>query len=117
MENKQQLGKYYEEQACQFLCQQGMRLVGKNSISRLGEVDLIMQDGMCLIFVEVRYRKNDVYGDAQSSITVVKQHKVINAAYSWMQKHDIDIETSEFRFDVIAITGRKLHWIKNAFSA
>ncbi|WP_392560664.1 YraN family protein [Orbus mooreae] len=115
MENKRQLGKFYEEHACAFLTKQGLLLIAQNSISKLGEVDLIMQDDECLVFVEVRYRKNASYGDAQSTVTTAKQYKVIKAAYNWMQQKKIDIETSEFRFDVFAITGKESIWIKNAF--
>lgn len=116
MTNRRQLGQYYEEQASLFLCKQGLSLIAKNSTSRLGEIDLIMQEQACLVFVEVRYRKNAIYGDAQSTVTAAKQQKIINAAYYWMQQQNIDIENSEFRFDVFAITSQKVNWIKNAFS-
>jgi len=116
MQSKRQLGLYYEEKARIFLCEKGLVFVTKNSISRLGEIDLIMQDDSCLVFVEVRYRKNDLYGDTQSTVTKVKQNKIIQAAYDWMQQQRIDIETKEFRFDVFAITGKNYNWIKNAFN-
>lgn len=116
MQNKRELGQYYEDRACRFLCAAGLTLIAKNCILQLGEIDLIMQDGSCLVFVEVRYRQSELYGDAQSTITRSKQNKVIRAAYSWMQQQKIDIETQEFRFDVFATTGEYSHWLKNAFS-
>lgn len=116
MENKRKLGKYYEEYVSRYLTTQGLDLIAQNSVSRLGEIDLIMRDNSCLVFIEVRYRKNALYGDAQSTVTASKQHKVILAAYYWMQLQKIDVEQSEFRFDVCAITGKKFDWIKNAFS-
>ncbi|WP_392552123.1 YraN family protein [Orbus wheelerorum] len=116
MQSKRQLGLYYEEKARLYLCEKGLVFLAKNSVSRLGEIDLIMQDDSCLVFIEVRYRKNELYGDAQSTITLVKQNKIIQAAYDWMQKQGIDIEIKEFRFDVFAVTGENYHWIKNAFS-
>ncbi|WP_392563142.1 YraN family protein [Orbus sturtevantii] len=115
MQNKRQLGLYYEEKAHCFLCKQGLTFLAKNHGSQLGEIDLIMQDHACLVFIEVRYRKNELYGDAQSTVTKKKQSKVIQAAYNWMQQQQIDIETKEFRFDVFAITGDNYCWIKNAF--
>lgn len=116
MQNNRQLGESYEELACLFLINQGLRLVAKNTLSRLGEIDLIMQDRFCLVFIEVRYRKNGLYGDAQSTVTINKQKKIIKAAYIWMQQQNIDIENCEFRFDVFATTGNHSEWIKNAFS-
>lgn len=117
MLNKQQLGRHYEKQACLFLQANGLRLIAQNHSSRHGELDLIMQDDQCLVFIEVRYRQNVLYGDAISSITKNKQEKVIKAAYNWMQQLNIDIEKVEFRFDVFAITGQDQLWLKNAFSA
>lgn len=116
MLNTHNLGQYYEEQACRLLCAKGLQLIAKNSQSRLGEIDLIMRDDDCLVFVEVRYRKNALYGQAESSITKTKQHKIISTAYDWMQKQSIDSESCEYRFDVFAITGKSSKWIKNAFS-
>lgn len=116
MSNKRQLGKSYEELACLFLINQGLQLIAKNTLSRLGEIDLIMQDHICIVFVEVRYRKNGLYGDAQSTVTVNKQKRIIDTAYIWMQQNNIDIENCEFRFDVFATTGCHSEWIKNAFS-
>lgn len=115
MQTNRQLGQFYEELACIFLINQGLHLIAKNTLSRLGEIDLIMQDCFCLVFIEVRYRKNSLYGDAQSTVTISKQKKTIKAAYIWMQQQNIDIENCEFRFDVFATTGKNSEWIKNAF--
>lgn len=116
MNNHIKLGKSYEQHAYFFLINQGLRLIAKNSFCRWGEIDLIMQDQLCLVFIEVRYRKNSLYGDAQSTVTISKQKKTIKAAYVWMQQQNIDIENCEFRFDVFATTGNNSEWIKNAFS-
>ena len=116
MLNKRQIGQYYEELACRSLCSKGLIFIAKNSQSRLGEIDLIMQDQSCLVFVEVRYRKNDLFGNAVSTITQAKQIKIIRAAYDWMSLQHINSESYEFRFDIFAFTGRETQWIKNAFS-
>lgn len=117
MLNKRKIGQHYEEQACHFLCANGLRLIDKNCQSRLGELDLIMQDGSCIVFVEVRFRANFLYGDAVATVTKNKQNKIIQATYDWMSKQKINSELCEFRFDVFAITGNDTQWIKNAFSS
>lgn len=116
MLDKRQLGQYYEALACHTLCSNGLKLIAKNSQSRLGEIDLVMQDQGCLVFVEVRYRKNDLFGNATSTITRAKQIKIIHAAYHWMFQQDINSELCEFRFDIFTFTGKDWQWIKNAFS-
>ena len=58
-------GRDAETLACDYLQAQGMALVERNYRSRFGEIDLIMHDRDCLIFVEVRYRRQARYGRAR----------------------------------------------------
>ncbi|PIU17035.1 MAG: YraN family protein, partial [Gallionellales bacterium CG08_land_8_20_14_0_20_59_87] len=46
-------GAQAEQTAAQYLQQKGLRLVQANYRCRFGEIDLIMQDGPVLVFVEV----------------------------------------------------------------
>ena len=48
------LGQQYEQLALQYLQRQGLRLIQQNFQCKAGEIDLVMQDGTCLVFVEVR---------------------------------------------------------------
>ena len=109
-------GKQAENIACEYLIKQGLSFIEKNYYCRQGEIDLIMNDKSTLVFVEVRYRKNNHYGDAKESITYKKQQKLHTTALHYMQKHSHD---KQARFDVIAITGDKnnhsFEWIQNAF--
>lgn len=114
---KRKLGDYYEHKASQFLQAKGLLLIEQNYQSRVGEIDLIMKDKTCLVFVEVRYRKHSLYGDAQSTVTTKKQQKVMNAALLWMQQQNLNSEAIEYRFDVFAITGKQSQWIQNAFAS
>ena len=63
-----QRGDHAEQQALQHLQSFGLELIEQNFHSRGGEIDLIMSDQECLIFVEVRYRKTDKYGSAAESV-------------------------------------------------
>ena len=109
-------GKQAESIACEYLIQQGLTFIEKNYYCRQGEIDLIMNDSNTLVFVEVRYRKNSLYGDAKESVTYKKQQKLHTTALHYMQKHGHDRQA---RFDVIAITGNEqqhiFEWIQNAF--
>ena len=118
-------GEYTENLACQYLQKNGYQLIEKNFNCRVGEIDLIMQDKDSLVFVEVRYRKNNHFGSAAESITASKQSKLIKTASLYLQRHD-KLNKYPARFDVVAITGfietndlNKINfdWIKNAFSA
>lgn len=113
--NKRQIGQYYEERACVFLRGQGLELVAKNISTRMGELDLIMRDGVFLVFVEVRYRKNALFGDAASTVTSKKMQKIKKSAIHWMMEKRMNIHEVAYRFDVFAITGDEQEWIRNAF--
>lgn len=105
-----------ENFACDYLLKKGLKFIDKNYHCRQGEIDLIMEHNNTLVFVEVRYRKNNHFGGAKESITFSKQQKLQTTALHYMQKHG---SQKNARFDVIAITGegkqQSFEWIQNAF--
>lgn len=112
--NKREQGSFYEQKARVFLEQQGLRFVAANQHFKGGELDLIMQDGQTIVFVEVRQRKSDRYGSAVESIDYRKQQKWQNAANMWLLKQNQSLETTNCRFDVVAFDGSQSPlWIPN----
>ena len=108
-------GHRAEDQAFKFLRKQGLKAVTKNYRSRYGEIDLIMQHGATLVFVEVRYRASENYGGAAASVDIRKQQKLIRTAAAYLQSHDAN---ALCRFDVVAIDGSsQTTWIQSAFTA
>jgi putative endonuclease len=111
------IGKNAENLVSNYLQQQGLKLIEANYTCKCGEIDLIMRDGETLVFVEVRYRKNDYYGDGVASVTKYKQHKIIRAATYYLQQNNL-YDKVLCRFDVVAAASENinnLQWIKNAF--
>jgi putative endonuclease len=113
-------GQFIEQQASQWLRQQGLQLVANNVHSPFGEIDLIMRDQQQLIFVEVRFRKSAKYGSAAESVTVSKQQKIVKTAQHFLQRQP-RLANLACRFDVIAAHPGSsdatlcFDWIKNAF--
>lgn len=109
-------GVQSERQALRFLEAQGLTLVCKNYLCKLGEIDLIMLDGDTLVFIEVRFRKNNDFGGGLASITSGKQKKIIKTAHHYLFQLD---DEPYCRFDAIAIDGSNNppQWIKGAFQA
>ena len=107
-------GEAAEALACRYLEQQGLRLVRRNYRCRAGEVDLIMQDGEQLVFVEVRSRRTSRYGTPAESITKTKQKRLCKAAAHYLLTSR---SNAPCRFDVIAIVQQDNHleWIRDAF--
>lgn len=107
-------GSYFEQKAKQFLEKQGLRFIAENQAFKCGELDLVMQQGTTVIFVEVRQRKNTNFGSALESISYSKQQKWLNAANLWLAKQGKSLETADCRFDVVAFEGDNPPlWIQN----
>ncbi len=109
---KQKEGKEGEDWALAYLEKAGLVLRERNFLCRGGELDLIMQEGKGLVFVEVRRRKNADFGGALASVTYFKRLRLIRAAQTYLQRYTI---TPSCRFDVVAIEGEKIVWLKNVF--
>jgi putative endonuclease len=101
----------------------------------MGEIDLVMQDQDCLVFVEVRYRKANRFASAAASevryrkanrfasaaasVDGRKQHKLALAAAAFLGRHP-QYCNHPVRFDVVAFDAAAddrctLQWLKDAF--
>jgi putative endonuclease len=110
-------GAQAEQWAAQHLQRQGMKLVMQNYRGRFGEIDLIMQDGAVLVFIEVRLRRNADFGGAAASIDAHKQQRIIRTAQLYLSSLD---RIPPCRFDVVLMDdelGHNAQWLKNAFDA
>jgi putative endonuclease len=113
--NANNAGLDSEKIAATFLLLQGLKLLATNFHCRYGEIDLIMQDGKTLVFIEVRLRTNPNFADAANSITAQKQQKLILTAEHFLQKNKINMPC---RFDAVLMSkadAANMQWIRNAF--
>lgn len=110
-------GAYAEDLACRFLQRQGLRLLARNYRCRRGEIDLILRDAGNLVFVEVRYRRQDRYGSGLESVDRNKQRRISLCAAHYLQHHPREADRPA-RFDVVAVgPDGGIDWIRNAFYA
>ncbi len=109
-------GSLAESRAAAYLVGQGLYLVERNFRAKTGEIDLIMRDGACLVFVEVRQRRHGGFGGALESIDARKQRKLLATAQWYLMRC---AHSPPCRFDVVVIEGQAadLRWIRDAFSA
>lgn len=111
-------GHAAERLASQFLEAQGLRILAANLHCRAGEIDLIAWDASTLVFVEVRQRTSNAYGGAAASVNRRKQARLIRAARYFLPRithRSGGRQPPACRFDVIAMDGTRLTWIRNAF--
>ena len=117
--NRAELGAVAEDAALAQLSAAGLRLLARNARYPFGELDLVMLDGACLVFVEVRRRANDRFGGAAVSVDAAKRRKLARAAQAWLSSHRPFAHAS-CRFDVVAVTpgagGLACDWIRSAFT-
>ena len=111
---RQEQGKSWEEAAQAHLQEHGLTLVEANFRCKLGEIDLIMRDGTSLVFVEVRQRAAGSQVGAAASISPAKIRRLLRAAQVYLQRYP---RLPPCRFDVVAIDGRRIDWLRNAIQA
>jgi len=117
--DRQALGHRKEKQALHYLRQQGLRLVESNFRTRFGEIDLVMREGDCLIFVEVRYRRQRGYATAAESVDSHKRRKLALAAEVFARARprwaNCTMRFAVVAFDRPAGQETTLTWIRDAF--
>lgn len=98
-----EIGAKAEQLAAHFLAQKGYEIVCTNYRFKKSEIDIIALHMGCLVFVEVKMRKNALFGYPEQFVTPRKQQQIRKAADEYIftthWQHNI-------RFDIIAITGK-----------
>jgi len=94
------LGKRGEELAVSFLEKKDYQILETNWRYRRAELDIIAMDGKILVFVEVKTRNNNNYGEPEIAVDQKKENLLASAGAAYMReiKHDWEI-----RFDIISI--------------
>jgi putative endonuclease len=111
-------GATWERAAETHLLESGLSTLARNFSCRLGEIDLVMAERDCTVFVEVRFRRNAAHGGGAASVGTSKRTKLLRAAQVWLLAHP-QRATQPCRFDVIGCSGTpqapQFDWIRNAF--
>ena len=115
MADTQKIGQEAEQLARNYLEKQGLCSKDTNYRCKHGEIDLIMKDQETYVFVEVRKRKHQEFGEGAATVQHPKQHKVMQAATHYLVTNNL-FNKAYCRFDVISIDeADHITWIPNAF--
>ena len=114
---EKELGKKGEEVALRFLKKNGYKIIEKNYVCKMGEMDIIAREKDTLVFVEVKTRTSMAFGPPQLAVNSTKQMQLSKVAlYFLKEKH---LEEVKARFDVVAVLlrprGDEIELIKDAF--
>ncbi len=96
-----QTGIKGEKLALKYLRKQKMRLLKKNFRSGKGELDLVMQDGHDLVFVEVKTRTNEGLYPAETAVDRDKQKMLIKTARHFINRYKL--HKHPCRYDIVAV--------------
>ncbi|WP_208278912.1 YraN family protein [Massilia oculi] len=110
LSRRQAQGQQWERAALDYLRRHKLSRVEENFRCKGGEIDLIMRDGATLVFVEVRQRADREHGGAAASITPAKIRRLVCAAQVYLLRFPI---TPPCRFDLVAIDGEQIEWLRN----
>ena len=106
MESNKEIGDEAEKLAVSYLKDQGYDIQVCNYRYKKGEVDIVAIDKLhrpeLLVFVEVKFRKNNYYGEPEEFISVQKMNLLYDLAefYTYSKNWQKDI-----RFDAISVNG------------
>jgi len=114
---KKELGKQGEEIAIRFLTKKGYRILLRNYVCKMGEMDIIAREKETLVFVEVKTRTSTAFGPPQLAVNFAKQMQLSKVALYFLKEKKL--EDVKARFDVVAILlrskGEEIELIKDAF--
>ena len=95
------LGEYGERLAERYLTERGLSVVDRNWRCARGEIDLVVRDGDCLVFCEVKTRRTERFGSPVEAVHWRKARRLRRLAAAWLQEHDE--RPARIRIDVIGI--------------
>ena len=104
--HKKELGAKGEEIAVRYLKSRGYRILERNYRIKLGEIDIIAEQGTDLVFIEVKTRSDILFGSPFDSVTVPKQKQLAKVALEYISRQNFYNRPA--RFDVIGVRLRGL---------
>lgn len=99
--NNLSLGSSGETIAVQYLQSLGWKMVTRNFKKRYAEIDIIAYDGKTLVFVEVKTRKGNEFGEIEETITPWKIKTLIRSVRLYLHLHPGNYES--LRIDFLGI--------------
>lgn len=93
-------GPWGEALAAEYLRKKRYTVVASGYRSRFGEIDLVVQNRIYLVFVEVKLRKNADFAQAREFVDSRKQERLKTTAEIFLSQYPTKLQP---RFDVIEI--------------
>lgn len=98
---KKELGYLGEKLATEYLEKNEYKVLKRNFYCKQGEIDIIAKDKKEIVFIEVKTRTNDSFGQPSEAVNRIKQKHMYRAAKYFLYKTNLLEEI--IRFDVIEV--------------
>ncbi|WP_462323284.1 YraN family protein [Desulfoplanes sp.] len=95
------VGRFGEDVACDYLTENGYRVLERNWRTRKGELDIICTRDGELVFVEVKTRGEGCLGEPGEAVDVRKKTRLVKAAYAYLTQKKL--WQTPARFDLVGL--------------
>jgi putative endonuclease len=100
MSDKIKTGNQGEKLAADYLQKQGFEVIARNYRFKKAEIDLIVKRDNWLIFVEVKTRSSNAFGEPEEFVDELKGNRIFDAAEEYIYSTDW---RGHIRFDIISV--------------
>lgn len=111
--NTRKIGTDGENLAAQYLKKHGYKILERNFTCHFGEIDIIAQKNGMIVFVEVKSRATDAFGQPIEAVNYYKRQTIVKCANRWLYVHKCT--GVPVRFDVVDILQGEITHITDAF--
>lgn len=103
-ESSRKIGEKGEDIAVEYLTKKGWKILERNFYIRGGEIDIIALDESTLVFIEVKFRTTDEFGEGAEQFSMKKKKRIKTASLHFLQKGTVGYRFQKIRYDFMAIT-------------
>jgi putative endonuclease len=96
-----QAGRIGEKAARKHLKRQGLKFLTANFRTERGEIDLVMRDKDCLVFIEVKARSSEEWGRPASAVDAERRRRLTRAGLDYLRR--LRNPAVKVRFDIVEV--------------
>ncbi|WDV47681.1 YraN family protein [Clostridiaceae bacterium M8S5] len=113
--NNKEQGQKGEDIAIKYLKKLKYKILERNYAKKTGEIDIIAKDKEIVVFIEVKARKSDNYGNPSDAVNTAKQKNIIKTALLYQSINKLN--NTQFRFDIVEVFMHKKDKINHLINA
>lgn len=106
------IGYFGEKKAAEYLRSKGYEILDLNFTVRGGEIDIVACDKNILVFVEVKTRTQENFGEGNESVDTYKAKKLMYAIQRYIDSK-VKKQNPDYRLDLIEIELYADNGVKN----